>query len=119
MSVEIGAIIKKILKSQGLTQKKLGILINRHDKTVAGILNRKTIDTALLLAISNALQHDFFQYYYANEPLKSFREAELSSLHKEIEVAKNTIIEKESFIITQTKYLSTLEDYIHLLKEKN
>ena len=98
--------------------KDLGALINRHEKSVASIVKRNTMDTDLLLSISKALQHDFFQYFYNEDPLKSFRETELDSLNEELEKLKSELAEKLNYIAVQDKYVKSQEDVIRLLKEK-
>lgn len=118
MSVEIGSVVKRVLKNRGVAYKDLGALINRHEKSVANILKRKTVDTDLLLSLSKALQHDFFQYYYNEAPLKSFRETELDSLNEELEKLKRELAEKLNYIAVQDKYVKSQEDVIRLLKEK-
>jgi hypothetical protein len=118
MSIEIGQIIKGVLKAQGRNHKDLAILINRHPKTVANILKRKTMDTDLLRSISRALVHDFFSYYYKEEPLKTFREVEMKGIVEEIAELKRDLHVKNEFIKTQDKYVQSQEDVIRLLKEK-
>jgi transcriptional regulator with XRE-family HTH domain len=118
MPIEIGERIKIELKNQGLNHKEFGELINRHEKTVPNILKRKTIDTQLLTIISNALKHDFFKYFYEEQPLKAFKEEEMSQLNNEIANLKKEIEHKDEYIATNKKYIQSQEDVIRLLKEK-
>ena len=80
MGLIIGEIIRKKAEGKGLTQKDLGKLINRHEKTVANIYKRVTIDTRLLCQIAVALEYDFFQHYYEEEPLKTLLKSEMKKL---------------------------------------
>ena len=118
MSVEIGALIKLESKNQGLSPKQFGELINRHEKTIANIFKRKTIDTMLLLTISKALKHDFFQYYYNEEPLKSLRKAEMDSIYAEISSLREKLDEKLNYITIQDAFVASQKEVIQLLKEK-
>ncbi|ANI88857.1 hypothetical protein A9P82_05865 [Arachidicoccus ginsenosidimutans] len=118
MAVIIGEKIKQFAEDKGLTQKQFGALINRHEKTVANIYKRKTIDTELLLSICKATNHDFFNYYYQIEPLKTFRKNELAELKKEIEVLKNQLAQKENQVSAQAENIRNQNDAIRLLKEK-
>jgi IS30 family transposase len=118
MPVEIGLLIKKEYKRQGLSINEFGKSINRHPKTIANIFKRKTIDTQLLQSISKALNHDFFRYYYDEEPLKSLREFEMKEITAEIQQLKAEITLKDVSINIQNKYVQSQEDVIRLLKEK-
>lgn len=118
MPINIGELIKDEYKRQGLNQKEFGVLIHRHEKTIANIILRKTIDTNLLLEISKALKHDFFKYFYEEEPLKELREKEMIAITIEIENLKREVAQKEEMLLTNNKYIQSQEDVIRLLKEK-
>jgi plasmid maintenance system antidote protein VapI len=118
MPINIGELIKDEYKRQGLNQKEFGVLIHRHEKTIANIILRKTIDTNLLLEISKALKHDFFKYFYEEEPLKELREKEMIAITIEIENLKREVAQKEEMLLTNNKYIQSQEDIIRLLKEK-
>ena len=118
MPIEIGSVIKEVLKAQGRNHNEFAILINRHPKTVANILKRKTIDTDLLFSICKALNHDFLKYYYQEEPLRFFREEELKEIGLEVADLRQELNAKNEFIATQNKYVQSQEDVIRLLKEK-
>lgn len=118
MVVSIGEKIKEFAESKGLSQKQFGALINRHEKTVANIYKRKTIDTELLLSICKATNHDFFSHFYQREPLKTFRKHELAELEKEMEELKSQLNQKDSYIALQGENIKNENDIIRLLKEK-
>ena len=118
MSISIGEKIREFAKSKGWSQKDFGLLINHHEKTVANIYNRKTIDTDLLLSICKATNHDFFNYYYQTEPLKTFRENELEIMRKRIEELELSTKQKDSYISLQTEYIKNQNEVIRLLQEK-
>lgn len=118
MLISIGKRIKEFAEAKGLSQKQFGALINRHEKTVANIYKRKTIDTELLLSICKATNHDFFSYYYQLEPLKTFRDTYSADLKVEIEELKNLHIQKDDIISLQNQSIQNQADVIRLLKEK-
>jgi transcriptional regulator with XRE-family HTH domain len=91
MVVHVGKKIRQVADQKGVKIAELGRRINTARQNVYKILAKKTIDTGLLLKISNVLEHDFFQYY---TPLKE----ENQKLREE-----NTL----------------LKDMIKLLKDKN
>ena len=63
MKIFIGQIIREELRRQGHTNEWLAERINVHPRTVQKIFLKPTIDTQQLLAISQALEVDFFQLY--------------------------------------------------------
>ncbi|MGJ1342190.1 hypothetical protein [Sphingobacterium sp. 1.A.4] len=126
MKDKIGQIIKNVATAQGLTQQQFGEKINRTKQGAANIYRRSTIDTELLKSISRELNHDFFSYYYEDEPLKSFRDNESKGWLKQIEnlqeelAAKDTLLEKNEEILSlQRKYITELEEKIARAKESN
>lgn len=118
MPISIGAIIREQAESKGHTQASLGKLINLHEKTVAGIYRRETMDTALLLKISGALNYDFFQHYYKEEPLKSLRDAEMEKLHGELRQLKKENADKDEYIETLKVLIEVQKKNFELREER-
>ena len=102
----------------GLTQEALGKRINRHEKTVANIYKRATIDTGLLTDISAAIGYDFFQHYYEEEPLKSLHQGGIKEWQDKVEARNQTIKQLQQEIENKQKYINSQEDVIALLKER-
>lgn len=63
MEIHIGEIIKSKARELRIGPTELGEKINTSKQNVYGIYKRKSIDTDLLRKISNALGHNFFNYY--------------------------------------------------------
>lgn len=63
-NIHIGKIIHKKFKESGLSVAEFAARINRTRGTVYDIFSRKSIDTDLLITISEVLRYDFFQEYY-------------------------------------------------------
>lgn len=61
--IHIGSSIKEVFEGKGMTISEFGRRINKSRENIYSIFRRKTIDTGLLIDISGALDHDFFQYY--------------------------------------------------------
>lgn len=61
--IHIGSLIKEELKRQERTITWLAHKLYCDRSNVYDIFRRKSIDTDLLLRISQVLNHDFFQYY--------------------------------------------------------
>ena len=66
-NVHIGSVIEEKLKEKSMTVSELADKINRSRTTVHDIFKRKSIDTELLIAISNALNYDFIHKVYYGE----------------------------------------------------
>lgn len=56
----MGAYIKKVALSKGLTTARLARAINTSRQNMHSIYQRKGVDSAVLYQISLALDHDFF-----------------------------------------------------------
>lgn len=63
MQIHIGQHIREELRQQGHTNEWLAERINVHPRTVQKIFLKPTIDTQQLLAISRAMEVDFFLLY--------------------------------------------------------
>lgn len=61
--LHIGNKIQKVLHDKGITVTVFATRINKSRENIYSIFNRKTIDTGLLLTISEALDYDFFKLY--------------------------------------------------------
>ena len=59
----IGAQIKAVVESKGMTVTEFAKRINKSRENCYSIFERKTIDTGLLQIISSVLQHDFFMQF--------------------------------------------------------
>jgi hypothetical protein len=59
----IGAQIKAVLESKGMSVTEFAKRINKSRENCYSIFVRKTIDTGLLQTISTVLAHDFFMQF--------------------------------------------------------
>ncbi|OJZ06462.1 MAG: hypothetical protein BGP15_04245 [Sphingobacterium sp. 40-24] len=118
MHEKIGQIIKRIATSKGLSQKQFGDKINRTKQAVAGIYKRSTIDIELLKVISEQLEHDFLEYYYGEEPFKTFRNLKEKEWEQKISVLENELISKDKLIDKNEEILLLQRKYIAELEEK-
>jgi len=125
MAISIGLLIKEVAQGKGLSQKQFGEKINRTKQGVASIYRRSTIDTELLRDITEELDHDFFAYYYEQEPLKSFREKEIAEwttkiddLNQELSLKDQLLAKNEEILSLQRKYIAELEAKVARLEGK-
>lgn len=61
--IHIGEEIKSRFDKSGLTQKEFGARIGMPQQNVCRVFNNESIDTKRLVAISRALQFNFFTLY--------------------------------------------------------
>lgn len=85
MPIHIGSLIQQEVERKRLTYKEFGVLIHRNEKTIPDIYDRASMSTDLLITISQALNTDFLNVYYSEEPLKSLRNDAVAHLNNQIE----------------------------------
>lgn len=86
--IHIGEEIKKIFELKNLSVSEFSRRINKSRENVYDIFTRQTIDTGLLMIISNVLDYNFFLLYsekYQNNNI------DLDSLLKENKMLKDII----------------------------
>lgn len=71
-NIHIGSIIKQKVKEQSLTIKEFADKINCERSTVYDIYERKSIDSELLIRISEALNFDFYSEIYLEKKTTHF-----------------------------------------------
>gem|GEM_PF-3983788 len=99
MPQKLGKLIERIAKEKGLSQSALGKMINRSKQTVGNIYTRQSIDYELLIAISEALETDFFKFLYEmNDSLKSFKAIEMAEVLEKINTLETENLEKDRII---------------------
>jgi transcriptional regulator with XRE-family HTH domain len=101
MPVHIGKIIQTEVENKRLTQKEFGALINKHEKTVPDIYARASMSIDLLITISEALNKDFLNIFYDEDPMKSLRNDEIEKLNLQIQniSAENKRLQRELALI--------------------
>jgi transcriptional regulator with XRE-family HTH domain len=85
MELHIGSEIKRILDERGLPVTEFARRINKSRENAYSIFTRKSIDTDLLMKISEVLDHDFFVHY---SPSYKFKDLELQKLLEENEMLR-------------------------------
>ena len=79
--VDIGKKIKEEVEDRGITVSEFARRINKSRENAYDIFKRETIDTGLLVSISEVLEHDFFQYY--SRPVVEEFERKIKALTEE------------------------------------
>ena len=114
----IGQKIKEVAEGKGLSQPKVGELINRTKQAVASIYKRSTIDVDMLILLSNKLNYDFFADLYKSPSLVKFKKQEIAEWNVKIEQLQNQLKEKEELLATRIELVETQRKLINELEEK-
>ena len=117
MSVHIGEKIKVRAGELRIGPTELGKLINTSKQNIYGIFKRKTVDTWLLQKLSDALDYNFFVYYYPAE--KVLREDSVQYRKSGQKSSEETIAELTRKLETTKKELADLQEKYELLKKVN
>ncbi|HEX7904907.1 MAG TPA: hypothetical protein VF487_13605 [Chitinophagaceae bacterium] len=114
MKLHIGEIIKKVAKTVKIENmdKFCSEHLNMTKQNYYRIIKEETINTDVLLKFCSAFKHDFFQYYYNVEPLKSLSKSEIKKLREENQDLHLAIQRKEDLV-------KDYERKIALMKEEN
>lgn len=118
MPIHIGRLIQEQAEARKFSQQELGQRINRSKQNVGDIYKRQSIDSELLLRLSEVLEFDFFSAYYEGEPLQSMRKKEIEELANEIALLKNTLQQKEEMISNLKIALEANQKTITVLEEE-
>lgn len=122
MATHIGKKIEERAAALGLGATELSKKLNTTRKNIYNIFSREIIDSSLLLLCCKVLDHDFFQYFYDEEPLLSFKQDEiqrwqsrLDRINEEKEGLKYLTEVQKELIETQRDDIKNLKA---LLKER-
>lgn len=104
--VDIGEKIKEVLISKRIPVKEFAQKINTNRNNVYHIFKRKTIDTDLLIKISEVLQFNFFIYFIDGFEKKTIKKTEdiaslkkhILTLEKEVSYLKERLNDKDKII---------------------
>ena len=119
MAIHIGKEIRKQADKHKIGATELGKLLNKSRETVYDIFERESVDTELLLVCCRVLSHDFFNYYYSEEPLATFRKAEVDNWIEQIKtLTERLAIEQNHSIIKDELIANQRENIKHLKKEQ-
>lgn len=113
MNDHIGKHISERLNELGMSKSEFARRINRARQNVNDILERKSIDSELLLSICKALRYDFFQYYVK----ELAKEPEIISPNGEWIEMSRRLLELEAKVIQLEGDLKIAQTEAELLRE--
>ena len=106
MAIHIGKQIRVQADLRKIGATELGKLLNKSRETIYNIFQRESVDTELLLACCKVLNHDFFDYYYRQEPLLSFKEDENIRWNERIEILNNQLQKEVKLNMVQAELIA-------------
>ncbi len=116
MAIHIGKQIRVQADLRKIGATKLGKLLNKSRETIYDIFQRESVDTELLLACCKVLNHDFFDYYYCQEPLLSFKENENNRWNERIENLNNQLQKEVKLNMVQEELIANQRENIKHLE---
>lgn len=117
MSVNIGLMIWREMKRKNLSTGALAELLAIGKSRLQNILKETSIDTDVLLKISEVLNYNFFQYYENTNLSKKIASQALVDAKEEIESLKALIKEKNKIIDLKDQLLKSQASMIAILEK--
>ncbi len=117
MDDSIGKYIQKWLRFKNISNQQGGDAVGLSKSAFEKVLTKDDILVSRLLKLTSLANENLLEYYYDKEPLKSFREKEISAWTDKIDTlnrelaSEGKLLEKNDEIISlQRKYIAELED---------
>ena len=117
MNKHIGLLIWKEMKKRELSSAALAATLQISKNRMQTILSNTSIDTDMLLRISEALNFDFFQYYDKKKLVSQIEAAAKDNSLQEIERLKSLVREKNVAIDLKDQLIKTQTNMIALLEK--
>jgi plasmid maintenance system antidote protein VapI len=117
MNKHIGLLIWKEMKKRELSSAALAASLQISKNRMQTILSNPSIDTDMLLRISEALNFDFFQYYDKKKLVSQIEAAAKDNSLQEIERLKGLVREKNVAIDLKDQLIKTQSNMIALLEK--
>lgn len=121
MGIHIGKIIAKVVKGikidnmDKFCQEKLNMTKQNYYR----IIREESIHTDTLIKFCAAFNHDFFQYFYEVDPLKSLSKKELDKLKTENADFRSSLERKEDILKDYERIIANLREDLEALKSKS
>ena len=122
----IGEIIKQYLSENKISVIEFSKKINRSRASAYNIFEKDSIDTSILLNISKALNHNFFQYFNEDYHILEEERAQYlktteatKKLNLEVLEYKKELMELKEKYELQKKINNLLEEKIKEMEDKN
>jgi len=112
MKVHIGKKIREAVKKSGMSVTQFASRINYSRRNIYSIFEKESVDTSLLIKISEVLEQDFFVHYSSNS--KRHNPGEVAEPSEAKEYGENRIRE----LIKEIEYLKEINSLLKIQVEK-
>ena len=119
MADTIGELIEEQVGKSNLLTKEIANKLNKHVNMLSYYYKLTSIDTDILIELSDILDFDFFSFFYQNPKLKKFitKDVELlikdrDELQIELNRKNNLISDLKSSNQTKTEIISDLKEQL-------
>lgn len=118
MSIHIGLMIWKEMKSKGVSASALALAMDMSKAKVQEILNQDNIDVILLAKISGALEYNFFSYYESSDVFSKINTQNKQKTTEEIKRLKEILHEKNKMMELKDQFIKSQASVITLLEKQ-
>ena len=117
MSVNIGLMIWREMKRKNLSATILAESLSIGKSRLQAILKETSIDTDMLLKISEVLNFNFFQFYEDTKLSKKIAVQSLRDTKEELELLRALVREKNAIINLKDQLLKSQANLIAILEK--
>ncbi|CAN5392723.1 hypothetical protein BH09BAC5_BH09BAC5_23830 [soil metagenome] len=117
MPIHIGKLIEKRIRFLGISKSELGRRMKVSPQQIQYHLGKKSIDTEVLLKISNKLDYDFFQHYLGLQNNRKAYNQLINASSYQLSTALIEIKEEINTIKLHNTYLREILNLLSPLKQ--
>lgn len=114
----IGMLIWKEMKSQGISRADFSEMLKSQGIKIGNLAAQETISAAALLQVSIILNKNFFEYYEPKDLVKMIDMDPQKALRNKIDVLNSVLDEKTRLLHTQQQYIKGQERLIEALEKQ-
>ena len=114
MKMHIGKKIREAVKKSGMSVTEFAEKINYSRRNIYSIFNKESVDTSLLIKISEVLEQDFFVHYSSNPKKHNIQQGEVAEQSGAAEYSENRIRE----LLKEVEYLKEINSLLKIQIEK-
>ena len=114
MKMHIGKKIKEAVKKSGMSVTEFATRINYSRRNIYSIFEKESLDTSLLIKISEVLEQDFFTHYSAGSKKNNSQQGQVAEPSGATEYNENRIRE----LVKEVEYLKEINALLKVQIEK-
>ena len=114
MKIHIGKKIKEAVKKSGMSVTEFAAKINYSRRNIYSIFEKESVDTSLLIKISEVLEQDFFTHYNAGPKKYVLTQGQVAEPSGVLEYNENRMRE----LVKEIEYLKEINALLKSQVEK-